>query len=142
MTIKLVILAVILIVYLTYTSRYSIEFNRSNYFTGRFKAFHIVLIWIIPFVWIILLKGLFKPTPNKPQFLLKDDLVGGRFTYIVIIAAKWRQISIIDRYQRRINLLNFITFDSVKLSPILEVFLVIFAKILMGPGRYGKDSKG
>jgi hypothetical protein len=74
MTIKLVILAVILIVYLTYTIRYSIEVNRSNYFTGRFKAFHIVLIWIIPFVWIILLKGLFKPTPGSHEFTDKKGV--------------------------------------------------------------------
>lgn len=59
--------------YLIYTIRYLIEFYRSNYFTGWLKAFHVVLIFLIPFLWIILLKGLFKPTPGSYQFDDKKD---------------------------------------------------------------------
>jgi hypothetical protein len=68
MIIRIFILSVILMVYFIYTIRYLIQFNRSDYFTGRLKSLHIVLIWLIPFVWIILLKNLFKTTPGSHQF--------------------------------------------------------------------------
>jgi hypothetical protein len=53
--------------------RYSIHFSRSNYFTGGLKSFHILMIWLIPFIWIILLKTLFKPTPGSYQFNNKKE---------------------------------------------------------------------
>ena len=68
MIIKIVLLSIICIGYLIYTVPYLIHFSRSNYFTGWLKAAHLLLICIIPFVWIILLKSLFKLTPGSHEF--------------------------------------------------------------------------
>lgn len=68
MIIKIVLLSVICIVYIIYSIRYSIQFCRSNYFTGGLKGFHMLMIWLIPFIWIILLKTLFKPIQGSYQF--------------------------------------------------------------------------
>jgi hypothetical protein len=69
MIIKIVLASLVCIVYFVYTIRYLLFFNRSNYFTGRLKVFHILMIWLVPFLWIILLKNLFKPTPGSYKYL-------------------------------------------------------------------------
>jgi hypothetical protein len=73
MIIKIALLSVICNVYIIYTIRYLIHFKRSNYFTGGLKIFHILMIWLIPFIWIILLKSLFKPTLGSYQFVDKKE---------------------------------------------------------------------
>ena len=73
MTAKIILLSIISIFYLIYTIRYLLLFNRKNYFTDRLKTFHIIMIWLVPFVWIILLKNLFKPTPGSGEFPDKKD---------------------------------------------------------------------
>jgi hypothetical protein len=37
------------------------------------KTFHLILIWIIPFLWILLLKGFTKSTPGSHQMDVKQE---------------------------------------------------------------------
>jgi hypothetical protein len=63
-----IILAIGLI-YFIYTLRFAIKFNRKQViFNKQQKLFHNIFIWLIPFIWIILLKTLMKPLPRSNQF--------------------------------------------------------------------------
>jgi len=73
MIIKIAIVSIIGIIYIVYTIRYLIRFNQNKYFTGGLKIFHMVMIFLIPFIWIILLRNLFKPTPGSYHFIDKKD---------------------------------------------------------------------
>ena len=42
-------------------------------FTGYLKAFHFLMIWLIPFVWIFILKSLTKSTPGSYKFDNKEN---------------------------------------------------------------------
>ena len=65
---KISALSVFVVVYLVFTVRYLIQFNRIKYFSGWLKGFHILMMWMVPFLWIILLKGLFQPTPASCEY--------------------------------------------------------------------------
>lgn len=55
--------------YIVYTFLFTVKFNRSNpFYSGKQKNIHIILIWIIPFLWIILLKTLIKPTLGSQHY--------------------------------------------------------------------------
>ncbi|MFL5729611.1 MAG: hypothetical protein ACJ75J_09020 [Cytophagaceae bacterium] len=65
---KIFLISVIL-VYLAYTLHFAIQFNRSNYLFSRWqKVLHNILIWFIPFIWIVILKLLSKPMPGYHQY--------------------------------------------------------------------------
>lgn len=64
---------IIVIVYLFVTIRYSIGLRKSILFPKRTKIVHIILIWAIPFIWIVILKSLTEPTPGSHQFDNKKD---------------------------------------------------------------------
>jgi hypothetical protein len=56
-------------VYIIYSLIYSQEFFRTNrYYSKRQKNVHLILIWLIPFIWVLLLKSLNKPTPGSHYF--------------------------------------------------------------------------
>ena len=67
------LLAVFILFYLIYTIRYTIVFSKNNFFTGRRKIFHLIMIWLIPFLWTLLLKTVIKPTPGSYQIDEKKD---------------------------------------------------------------------
>lgn len=67
------LLAVFILFYLIYTIRYTIVFTKNNFFTGRKKAFHLVMIWLIPFLWALLLKTVVKPIPGSYQIEQKKN---------------------------------------------------------------------
>jgi hypothetical protein len=73
MIMKIALVSIVGLVYIIYSIRYLIHFIQNKYFTGRLKIFHIVMIFLVPFIWIILLKNLFKPTPGSYQFIDKKD---------------------------------------------------------------------
>ncbi|NTW33623.1 MAG: hypothetical protein HGB12_13545 [Bacteroidetes bacterium] len=49
---------------------------KEKYYTGWTKALHFVFIWLIPFIWILLLKSLLKPLPGSGSFDNKKDTDG------------------------------------------------------------------
>jgi hypothetical protein len=66
----------ILIVYLTYTIRYTIKFRSVSVFNRRRKIFHYILIWIFAFFWIMILKSFLKPTHGSDKYKNKKDTDG------------------------------------------------------------------
>ncbi len=45
------------------TFRYFFAFRKNVIFTGKIKIFHLIMIWVIPFIWIFILKSLTKFGP-------------------------------------------------------------------------------
>ena len=68
-----IVLLVSVFIYLIYTFRYALILRNSLLFTGRLKVLHHVLIWLIPFVWIWLLKSFSKTEPGSHEVPEKAD---------------------------------------------------------------------
>lgn len=61
-------------IYFIYTLLYAIKFNRSDiYYSKGRRIFHNIMIWVIPFLWISLLKSIEKPVPGSYEFEEKKD---------------------------------------------------------------------
>ncbi len=67
------IITAIVIFYLVFTTRYFLKFRKNIIFTGAVKTFHSIMIWIVPFFWILLLKALTKTTPGSYEIEKKVD---------------------------------------------------------------------
>ncbi|MFT3911423.1 MAG: hypothetical protein QM737_18515 [Ferruginibacter sp.] len=76
--IKYLIIGGIFIFYLIFTIRYFIIFRKNILFAGKNKTFHLIMIWFIPFIWILLLKSLIKSTPGSHE--VKDLNTPGPFS--------------------------------------------------------------
>jgi hypothetical protein len=63
----------LLIIYIIYTIRYFLVVRKSLFFSGKIKVLHLVLIWLIPFIWIFILKNLTKSTPGSYEGKNKDN---------------------------------------------------------------------
>jgi hypothetical protein len=72
--IKYACLIALAIFYLAYTIKYSITFSKSILFSKKLKTLHIFLFFLIPFIWIILLKELSKSSLGSYEFLDKRDI--------------------------------------------------------------------
>lgn len=72
--IKYFCLFALVIFHLGYTIRYAITFSKSILFSKRLKLLHIFLFFIIPFVWIFLLKELSKSAPGSFEYPDKRDI--------------------------------------------------------------------
>ena len=59
--------------YIAITARYFLVFKRNKIFTGKVKTLHLILLWLIPFIWIFLLKNLIKATPGSYQIEKKES---------------------------------------------------------------------
>ncbi len=67
-------LIAISLAYLIYTLNFTLKFNKTNiYFTKNQKVLQIILMWLIPFLWIIIIKTIIKPTPGSDHFIKKKD---------------------------------------------------------------------
>jgi hypothetical protein len=70
-----IILAILVLTYLTYTLTFAIKFNRDNkYFSKTQMYAHNILIWILPIIWIFFLNTFLKPTMGMHQHKKKTDL--------------------------------------------------------------------
>ncbi len=63
-----------IIFYFIITIRYFLTFRYNKIFTGKIKVFHLVMIWLIPFVWILMLKSLTTSTPGSHEVKDKNSL--------------------------------------------------------------------
>lgn len=68
-----IILSVTAICYLIFTLRYFFKFKKNIIFSGRIKIFHLIMIWVVPFFWILLLKALTKTTPGSHEIENKEE---------------------------------------------------------------------
>ena len=77
MTFKTVIgylvLILIIIIYVVYTIRFTKELKTSRLFSKKVKTIHFILIWLIPFLWVFVLKNLTKSIPGSHEFENKKD---------------------------------------------------------------------
>lgn len=71
--IQIVILAGIVIFYFVYTFRYFRSFKKTQLFGAKLKTFHLIMIWLIPFVWVLILKALSKSAPGSHEIENKED---------------------------------------------------------------------
>ncbi len=62
-------LIVVIVIYLIYTLNFAIKFNKTNtVFNNNQILLHNLLIWIIPFFWIMIVKSMIAPTPGSHKF--------------------------------------------------------------------------
>jgi len=72
-TTKYIILPIATLVYLLYTLRYTLGFKHNKIYEGRIRVFHLIMFWLVPFVWIWLIKELSKPTKGSHEIENKVD---------------------------------------------------------------------
>ena len=61
---------VICVFYFFYTISFAIDFNKKKlYFNRKQRRLHNILIWIIPFIWILALKTISKPVEDYKKEL-------------------------------------------------------------------------
>ena len=62
-----------LLIYSIYTLRFALIFNRTadTYFNRKQKIIHNILIWLIPFFWIVIVKTVASPSAGTKN--LKRD---------------------------------------------------------------------
>ena len=61
------IIIVFAIVYLIFTIRHFRILKKNIVFSRRVKVFHLIMIWLVPFVWALFLRGLTKTTPGSHE---------------------------------------------------------------------------
>jgi len=71
--VKYILIALPVVIYLVYTTRYSFVLFRNVYLTKRQKNINLILIWLIPFIWILFLKTFFQSTPGSHQVKIKKN---------------------------------------------------------------------
>ena len=71
--VKYILLTVLVTFYLVYTIKFTLILRKDTFFGGRRRTFHFFMIWLFPFVWIWILKTLFKPIPGSVEFKDKKD---------------------------------------------------------------------
>ena len=72
--IKYSLIIILTVFYIVYTIRFSLAFKKNVLLTGRLKTFHFFMFWIIPFIWILILKSVMKSTPGSYEFEDKKNL--------------------------------------------------------------------
>ena len=64
----------LLIFYIVWTLRFAIKFNKTDiYFNKGQKILHNILIWLIPFIWIMIIKTITKPTQGSVNYNKTKD---------------------------------------------------------------------
>ena len=68
------ILILFFLFYLIFTIRYALVFRNTIIFSGRLKTFHQIMIWLVPFFWILILQAMSKSAPCSWQVERKEDI--------------------------------------------------------------------
>jgi hypothetical protein len=81
LTVKYIIAIIVAAFYLYYTVNYTLKFRKSKIYKGQFRVFHYIMFWLIPFVWVWLIKNLSKSTKGSHEIENKVDPVsfGGHY---------------------------------------------------------------
>ena len=75
MIIRDLIISGVLIFYLAFTVRYFLVFRKNIFFAGKVKVFHLIMMWLIPFIWILILKSITKSTPGSYEVENKEKSI-------------------------------------------------------------------
>jgi hypothetical protein len=63
---------ILLAVYIICSTAFSNSFWDTNHFYSKRKKYiHLILIWAVPFLWILFLKTFAKPTPGSFRYSMK-----------------------------------------------------------------------
>jgi heme/copper-type cytochrome/quinol oxidase subunit 2 len=65
--IHLLVILGVLVFYFLYTIWFYKKLKHSVLFSRRIKRFHTVAIWVIPFIWILILKAFTMRTPGSHE---------------------------------------------------------------------------
>ena len=68
-----IILLVTLVLYFIYTIRFTKTLKPTLLFSPPIKYFHLIMIWIVPFLWLIILKALTSTTPGSHEVEKKQN---------------------------------------------------------------------
>ena len=62
-------LILFLLIYVIYTLNFAIQLNKTRtIFNDKQNLVHNILIWVIPFFWVMIVKAMMKPTPGSDKF--------------------------------------------------------------------------
>ena len=70
---KYIVLPILLITYLIYTVNYAKELEKSVLFSKRLRKVHMIMIWLIPFLWILIIKLFTRSTPGSYEIENKKE---------------------------------------------------------------------
>ena len=71
-------LGLIFVVYLIFTLNFALKLNKSvTHLTDNQLLLHNILIWVIPFFWVIILEAILPPTPGSSKSKKKTKSNGG-----------------------------------------------------------------
>ena len=59
--------------YLIFTIRYFRVLKKNIVFSNGARVFHLIMIWLVPFIWALLLKALTKSTPGSYEVEEKEE---------------------------------------------------------------------
>lgn len=71
--IKIILIGLPVIFYFSYTIWYSFLLRKKTFLTRRQRIINFILIWLIPFIWIMFLKTFFQPVPGSHQIKNKNN---------------------------------------------------------------------
>jgi hypothetical protein len=57
--------------YLLYTYKFYLELRKSAIFTPFQKKIHSIFIWLVPFIWTLILKGMMNPVKGSHHYKKK-----------------------------------------------------------------------
>jgi hypothetical protein len=73
LTVQYILLISVAIFYIIYTLSYTLAFRKNKIFKGRLRILHYILFWLIPFVWVWLIKNLSKSAKGSHEVENKAD---------------------------------------------------------------------
>ena len=81
LTVKYIVAISVGAFYLYYTITYTLKFRKNKIYKGRLRVFHYLLFWLIPFVWIWLIKSLSEFHQGSHEIENKVDPIsfGGHY---------------------------------------------------------------
>jgi hypothetical protein len=67
--------------YFCYTLSYTLKFRKNKIYKGRIRVFHYLMFWLVPFVWVWLIKQLSKSAEGSHKTENKADPIsfGGHY---------------------------------------------------------------
>lgn len=69
-----VIIVIFILLHYYFTSNYHNRIRNTPVFNNTQKNIHIVLIWIIPFIWFWIIKGIITPSETMTKHKRKTDI--------------------------------------------------------------------
>lgn len=77
---KEIFICIILIAYVSFSGYYSIKLYKTNLLSNSKKFFNVLLVWLLPFIWTVLIKEIiFNRTNGSHEVGVKNDVSSNHF---------------------------------------------------------------